>query len=108
MKSRTVPRRRHAARLWRRARGMAGASPLRAVATPLTSRHARAAAAGLLELRVDLLVDVLQGSAEIRDVAGLPFRDDALEQLLVGGPGSRHRRRRGVRVPEDVQERLEV
>src|SRR5262249_2606015 len=98
MNARTRRRRRHAALFLARRRSSAGRAGAARTAAPASgggltaralrdrSRQSRWAAASLLrlrELRVDLLVEVLQAAGEILHVACLPLDDEALDQVLV-------------------------
>ena len=86
----TVPRRRHAARLLARRRSTAGVAGAGALGAPrLPARRSRHAAACLLQLRVDLLVDVGEPAVQILRLARLPLGEEALERLQVGGAGRR-------------------
>src|SRR5262249_10539350 len=49
----------------------------------------RAPAARVRELGVDLLVDVAETGLQVLHVAGLPLRDEAREQVLVGDTDGR-------------------
>src|SRR5215211_8005611 len=103
MKARTIPRRRQAARRLAAVRSswIGGDA-----AGALTSR--RLPRLGLLELVVDLLVDAREAALEIGLRARDVLRNEALERFLVGRADARDRRRRRVRIAEDVEEGLEA
>src|SRR6476620_11362456 len=67
-----------------------------------------AALLGLLDLRVDLLVDLTQASVQVLHLPGLPLDDEVRERRQVVEADQRDRRRLRVRVDEDLDERLEV
>src|SRR5262245_44166390 len=103
MKAATIPRRRQAARRLAAVRSswIGGDA-----AGALTSR--RLPGVRLLELVVDLLVHVGEAAFEVGLRAGDVLRDEALEGLLVRPADARDRRRRRVRISEDVEEGLEA
>src|SRR5918994_7444771 len=55
-------------------------------------------AAGLLQLRVDLLVHLTEPAGQILHLAGLPAREEALERVQVRLADRRDRDRRRLRV----------
>src|ERR687884_1193709 len=75
--------------------------------SPATS-GSRHAASALLELRVRLLVDLLQAPRKVTHVPGLVLVDEVVEVRPEGAPDRRDRERRVLRVREDLQERPEV
>src|SRR3954451_8390749 len=64
--------------------------------------------AAQLQQGVDLLVQVGHALAEVGDTAVLPGVAEGLERLLVRRSGRRRRGGAGLRVVEDVHERLEL
>src|SRR5918911_71061 len=102
MNASTSPRRRQAARLRARVRSSVSGCAVAA----LTSR--RRAGFGLLQLRVDLLVDIGEAAREVLLRPRQVLRDKALERLLVRRADAGYRRRRSVRVTEHIEEGLEA
>src|SRR6266511_5349821 len=79
MNANTVPRRRQAALRRERRRSSTGAPEAACSwAAEVTSRDLRPAC--VRELRVDLLVHVGEPALEVRDLAGLPFRHEGVEE----------------------------
>src|SRR5262249_12233833 len=117
MKSRTSPRRRHAARRLARMRrwsaiaedaGTARA-PASAVGVVLsTGLGDSAAALGLLGERVELLVELLQSGLQVAHLAGLVLREEVLHEVRIRDARRRDRGGPRFRVREDLQERCEV
>src|SRR5262245_23812321 len=105
-------RRRQAAlrRARRRSGDAAGASRAPATVALIAGAQAsRRLPAGLVRLLgVDLVGGVLKPLLEVVDLAGLPLRDERLEDLLVGRARCLRRVRLAVRVVEHVEERLEL
>src|SRR5262249_8545915 len=75
---------------------------------PGSRRSAAAALLGLLDLRVDRLVDRLQATGEVARLPGVPLDRDVGERLQMIGADRGNRARRRVGVREDLQERAEV
>src|ERR1700750_568075 len=114
MQRRMNRRRRQAAFFFARWRSGAGAARARRAPAATALRMAgrrrsrRLTARRVLLLSVYLRGGVLEPRLEITHLASFPLRDERLEELLVRGPGRLRRIRLGVRVVEDVQERLEL
>src|SRR6476659_4555004 len=102
MNAATSPRRRQAARRFAFVRS----SRIGCALTALMSRSL--SGLGLLQLRVDLFVGVLETALQVGLRPGEVLGDEALEGLLVRRADPRDRRRQRVLVSEDVEERLEA
>src|SRR5919201_3545693 len=105
MNAATSPRRRQAARRLARVRSSTSGG-VACAGCELTSR--RLSRLGLLQLRVDLLVDVGKPAFEVLLRARHVLRDEALEGLLVRCADAGDRRGLRVWVGEDVEEGLEA